>query len=97
MNDYIVELTIVDTCCTKCFRDSSEKTISISDNSQVINLKNGYTLTVVSVSPTYCTVLIQNGVFAIVRNIFTTYDTQICLPAKCVEHVLTLSCRIIRV
>lgn len=93
-NGFIVNLRITDTCCNKCFREVARKDVTITDSTQTVALQKGFVLNVIGIQQNYCTVLIQNGIFAIIRNVFTNYETEICLPDKCDEHIVTISCQI---
>ncbi|MCX8074981.1 MAG: hypothetical protein N2749_05285 [Clostridia bacterium] len=94
MDDFIVQLSIVDTCCNKCFKEVNRKMVTITETSQTVALQNCFTLNVINVEENFATVLIQNGVYAIIRNIFTNYTTEICLPNKCKEHIVAISVNI---
>ncbi|MNP48434.1 hypothetical protein D3C76_1425550 [compost metagenome] len=89
MNGFIVNLHITDVCCDKCFREVLKKNITITDTNQTVALQDCYFLNVINVK--------QNGVYAIIRNIATNYDMQICIPYKCGEHVVTIGCEIMPV
>lgn len=91
MGNFNVRLTVEDLICSKNCRDREEKTVYISDVSQSVNLKECYVLNIVSATSTYFTVIIQNGIETIIRNIYTSYPTQICLPCRCAKHLLTIS------
>lgn len=89
-NNFIVNLTVSDTCCNKCFKQVNKKEVTITDPSQTIALQRDFVLNVIGIQASHCTVLIQNGSYAIIRNVYTNYDTEICLPDKCFEHVVTI-------
>ena len=91
MDNFNVTLNIEDLICSKCCRDREQRSIQITSSSQTINLKESYILNVVAVSTRYITVLIQNGIETIIRNVYISYPVQICLPCKCANHVLTIS------
>ncbi len=95
MNEFNITLNIEDLICGKCCKDKESKTLTITSTSQVVNLKENYILNIVDVSSTKFTVLIQNGIETIIRNIYTSYDMQICLPCRCATHILTVSGTII--
>ena len=90
MNGFIVNLDIIDTFCDNCCRETNQKSVTIDNVSQTVALKCDYFLNVISCSEKFCTVLIQNGVFSIIRNIYINYDMQICIPNKCGKHIVTL-------
>ena len=91
MNNFNITLNIEDIICSKCCKDKESKTLNITSPSQVVNLKENYILNIIDVSSTKFTVLIQNGIEIIIRNIYTSYDMQICLPCNCATHLLTVS------
>lgn len=95
MNGFNVNVEITDTICDKCCKNTVTKTVLVTSPSQQIDLQNNYVLNVIDITSTYFTVLIQNGINTIVRNVFTNYAMQICLPDKCFQHVLTISGTII--
>lgn len=91
MNDFNVEVFTKDCICDKCFKNCIEKNTCVNNVSTTIELQNNYILNVVNITNTYFTVLIQNGVETIVRNIYTNFDTQICLVDKCIKHLIIIS------
>lgn len=93
-NNFIVYLRIKNICCNKCCKETTNKDVTITNSNQTISLYRNYVLNVIGVHSNYCTVLIQNGSYAIIRNVFTNYETEICIPDKCNEHIVTLSCDI---
>jgi hypothetical protein len=96
MNDFIVKLDIKDTITSNECCNSLQKTVTITATSQTIMLQNDYILNVIRATPTYCTVLIQNGIEVIIRNIYTNYTTCISLPctSNCSQQVICLSCNV---
>ncbi|MDD3303608.1 MAG: hypothetical protein PHP54_01675 [Clostridia bacterium] len=91
MNDFNITLTITDVICCKNCKDSNQVTTAVTSSSQTIELKNNFILNVVRVTSTYFTVLIQNGIETIIRNVFISSPLQLCLPCKCCSHMLTIS------
>lgn len=91
MDDFNVTLTITDVICCKNCKDSNQVTTIVTNTNQVIELKGNYILNIVRVSSTFFTVLIQNGVETIIRNVFVSSPVQLCLPCKCCSHMLTIS------
>ncbi len=91
MNGFIVNITIEDCVRDNCCKSCRQKSLNITNTNQTIALQCDYILNVISVNNRSFTVLIQNGIQTIVRHIFTTFDTQICLPNKCKHHLLTIS------
>ena len=89
-NGFIVNLSITDSCCNKCYKQVNKKDLTITDPSQVVALQRDFTLHVIGVTENHCTIIIQNGIYAIIRNVFINYDTEICLPDKCYEHIVTI-------
>ena len=91
MDTYNVNLTIEDTICDNCCKNTEKKSILITNTTQTISLQNCYILNVISVQNNLFTVLIQNGIQVIVRNIYTSFTTDICLPSQCKRHLLKIS------
>lgn len=91
MNDFNITLTIRDVICSNNCKDSSQITTTVTNTDQTIELKCNFILNIVRVTGTFFTVLIQNGVETIIRNIYVSSPVQICLPAKCATHILTIS------
>ena len=92
MNTYNVNLTVVDTVIDNCNNKSSQKkTLLVTSTSQTVELQDCYILNIIAVTENMFTVLIQNGIQVIVRNIYTTFATDICLPSECKKHLLTIS------
>jgi hypothetical protein len=93
MNNFIVNLSVED-CFTdsSCCKNCSSKEVVISNTSQVVNLFDSYILNVVRVTSTYFTVIIQNGVNVIIRNVFTSYRLNVVLPTNdnCSKHIVTI-------
>lgn len=95
MNTFNIILNISEVVCNKCCKQNFERTVTVTSSSQRVTLQNGYVLNIIAVTDTYFTVLIQNGVETIIRNVFTTFPIEMCLPNKCFRHILTLSGQII--
>lgn len=91
MNNFNITLTITDVICCKNCRDSNQVTTTVTSTNQTIELKGNFILNIVRVSTTFFTVLIQNGVETIIRNIFISSPVELCLPCKCGAHKLTIS------
>ena len=92
MNTYNVDLTVIDTLIDGCSRNVEKKNVLITSTSQTVNLQDSYILNVVAIRDNMFTVLIQNGIQVIVRNIYTTFTTDLCLPSNCKKHLLSI-CR----
>lgn len=93
--NFNVILNISEVVCNKCCRQNFERSITVTSTSQRVNLQNGYVLNVIAVHNTYVTVLIQNGVETIIRNVSTSFATELCLPCKDSRHLLTLTANVI--
>jgi len=91
MDNYNVNLTIEDTLCDNCCKNTNKKTILITSTSQTVSLQNCYILNVIAATENMFTVLIQNGTQVIVRNIYTSFSTDMCLPSNCKRHILNIS------
>lgn len=98
MDGYIANFDITDRMCCKNCTDTDRRSVSISDLSQTVSLRCNYFLNVIRCTDRFCTVLIQNGIVSIIRNIYTNYDTELCLPTtdKCCEHLLKIGVDITR-
>lgn len=91
--NFSVTLNIKDVLISNCIKNTNNSDIIITATSQVIELQNGYILNVVSVNQRYITLVIQNGTYVYIRNIFLNYDCNICLPTEnpCrFKHILTI-------
>lgn len=91
--NFSVTLNIRDIIISNCTKNTNNSDIIVISTTQVINLQNGYILNVVGVNQRYITVVIQNGTYVYIRNIFLNYDCNICLPTEnpCTcKHILTL-------
>lgn len=97
MNNFNVNITIEDLICSNCCKDREIKTETITSSSEVINLKEGYILNVVSINSSYFTIIVQNGINTIIRNVFTSFPIRIYLPCKCANHILTISGNIVEI
>lgn len=99
MDTYNVNITVEDslTDCS-CFRNTEKKSLTVTRTSETICLQENYILNIVSASENMFTVLIQNGTQVIVRNIYTTFATELCLPSNCKKHLLCIfrkySCKV---
>lgn len=91
MDEFNITLTIKDVICCKNCKDSNKLTTTVTNSSQTIELKGNFILNIVRVTNTYFTVIIQNGIETIIRNIFVSSPVQLCLPCKCATHILTIS------
>ncbi len=85
-----ITLNINDTYCTKCYKNTLEKTETITSTSDSLQLQNNYSLNVISVSNTRFSVIIQNGNCVIIRNILLGVATSILIPSKC-SHIITIT------
>ena len=65
--------------------DEFNITLTIRDVICCKNCKDSNKLT------TTVTIIIQNGIETIIRNIFVSSPVQLCLPCKCATHILTIS------
>ncbi|MEG2348319.1 MAG: hypothetical protein RSB67_01550 [Clostridia bacterium] len=95
MNEFNILLNISETICTKNCKENFERSVSVTSTSQKVILQDGYILNIIAIGDDYFTVLIQNGVETIIRNVYTSFPLQMCLPNKCAKHLLTLSGKII--
>lgn len=89
MDNFNVNLTIIDICCTKCTKCVNEKTTSISDPSTLVPLFDGYSLRILSVSPTRVVIEIRKSFVRLIRFVYINSETNICLPSSecCLEHI----------
>lgn len=92
MDTYNVNLTVIDTLSDGCCKNVEKKNVLITSTSQTVNLQDSYILNVIAISENMFTVLIQNGIQVIVRNIYTSFTTDLCLPSNCKRHLLSI-CR----
>ncbi len=92
MNNFNIDITIRDVCCTKCCRSINESTVQISDPDNLIPLQNCYSVHIIPSGDNRVLVIIQKGYFYIVRFAYTGVVTKICLPCcgTCCEHVLEI-------
>lgn len=91
MNEYKVNLCIEDTVFGNNCKNSSQKEVTIISTRQTIELQCNYVLNIVFVSSRYFTILVQNGQQVIIRNIYTSHPSMICIPNRCGKHILTVS------
>lgn len=91
MDTYNVNLTVEDTLCDNCCKNTEKKNVLITSTSQTVSLQNCYIINVIAATNNMFTVLIQNGIQVIVRNIYTSFTTDICLPSDCKRHLLSIS------
>lgn len=95
MNNFIVNLNILDECCTKCSTNTLQKEVIVTSTTQTIDLQGCYILNVIDVGANFVKVIIQNGTNVIIRTVFTTYAMQVSLPSSCnTTHVITISATI---
>lgn len=91
--NFSVTLNIRDILISNCIRNTNNSDTIVTSTSQVVDLQNGYILNVVGVNQNFITVVIQNGTYVYIRNIFLNYDCNICLPTEnpcnC-KHILTI-------
>ena len=91
MNNFNIAITIEDLIYSNNCKDKEIKTKTITNTNDTINLKEDYILNIVNITNTYFTIIIQNGINTIIRNVFTSHQTRICLPCKCANHIITIS------
>lgn len=95
MNNFIVNLNIVDECCTKCGNNTLTRDVTVTSPSQTISLQGCYILNVIEVGTNFTKVIIQNGINVIIRTVFTTFPMIISLPNDCqFKHVVTVTAEI---
>lgn len=80
MTSFNVNLNIKDTIISKCTRDINNTDYTFTSSTQSINIGNSYQINVVYATNTYVTIIIQNGTYVYIRNIYTNYSSSICLP-----------------
>ena len=90
MDGFQVNVTIQDCFINKCCRNCIQRDTLVDSVTQTITLQCNFILNVIHVSSTYFTVLIQDGVNVIIRNIFTSHSTSLCLPNECGKHIITI-------
>lgn len=95
MNNFNITLNINDICCSKNCTNSVQKEISVTSSTQTINLQCSYILNVIQVSENYITILLQNGSNVVIRDIFSTFTTEILLPCTNCKHIISISTNII--
>lgn len=78
-----IVLDVTQCCICPCFRKIFEKSYTIADLTQTINLVNGYTLSILSYTNTSISILIQNDNNMYIRNLFTSYPFEICINDNC--------------
>ncbi len=91
MNNFSINITIEDLICSKNCKDKSTTSETITSISEVISLKNGYILNIVNVTNTHFTIILQNGINTIIRNVFQNVPIRICIPCKCANHIVTIN------
>lgn len=80
MNNFNVNLNIRDTIISKCTKNINSTDTVITSTTQTISIGNSYQINVVYATNTYITLIIQNGTYVYIRNIYTNYNSTICLP-----------------
>ncbi len=92
MNNFNVSLNVKDSIISKCTRDVSSTDTTVTSTSQSINIGNSYQINVVYATNTYVTVIIQNGTYVYIRNIYTNYTSSICLPSNdcCTKQIVCI-------
>ncbi len=84
-----ITLNVIDTCCSNCYKNTNERTMTFKDQSDTLNLQGNFTLNVLSTSPSHYTILIQNGSYIIIRNVLNNVQTSIIVPSNC-SHIVTI-------
>jgi hypothetical protein len=98
MNNFPVNLSIKDECCTKCGNNTLQRDVIITSSSQTIDLQGCYILNVIEVGTSFIKVIIQNGIFVFIRTVFPTFAMQVSLPSDCnTKHVVTICTQVCRV
>ncbi|MEG1009437.1 MAG: hypothetical protein RSE41_08910 [Clostridia bacterium] len=86
-----INLKIIDTICSKCCKEILNKEVIITNNNETVQLQCSYTLNVIEVTDNSITVLLQNGSFVLVRNVYS-YPFIISLPTdKCSTHIINIT------
>ncbi len=92
MDNFNVNLTIKDACCSNCFKCVNERTLSIFDSTTLIALQDGFSLRIISVTNNRVTIEVRKSFVHFIRFAYLNVSTNICLPCSncCKEHVLTI-------
>ncbi|MDD2627359.1 MAG: hypothetical protein PHR25_05620 [Clostridia bacterium] len=92
MNNFNIDITIRDVCCTKCCRSINERTVQITDPDNLIPLQDCYSAHIIPSGDNRVLIIIQKSYFYIVRFAYSKVTTRICLPCgdNCCEHVLEI-------
>lgn len=93
MNNFNINLTITDICCNKCCKSINERTITITDSTNIISLQDGFSFRILSASTTRVIMEIRKSFVRFVRFGYLNVPTNICLPCSncCMEHILTIT------
>lgn len=92
MENFDVNLTITDNCCSNCYRYINERTTSITSSSTLIPLQDSFSLRIIAVTSSRVTFEIKKSYVYFARFGYIDIDTKICLPCGncCTEHMLNI-------
>lgn len=92
MNNFNVSLNIKDSIISKCTKEVNSTDATVTSSSQSINIGNSYQINVVYATTNYVTVIIQNGTYVYIRNIYINYISTICLPSNdcCQKQIICI-------
>jgi len=93
MDNFNVNLNIKDICCNKCSKCIIERTITLTDSSNIISLQDGFSFRILSVSNNRVVIEIRKSFLRFIRFGYLNIPTNICLPCSdcCNKHILTIT------
>lgn len=74
-----ITLIITECCISRCFEKQIQNCYNFTNLNQVINLQNGYTLTIIAIDGDNAYIKLENDNTIIYRILNINYPLQICL------------------
>lgn len=90
MNNFSVNISVSDCCCTKCCTSNRETTRIITSPNDFICLQNCFYIRILSVTETYALIEITNGTIHFIRKAFLNIPFNLCLSDNCTNHCIVI-------
>lgn len=86
MENYNINLTVIDTAGDKCSTNTKETTTILTNSNNFVNLQCGFSLKIEKVTTTYIIISINNLILHVIRQLYVNIPIWICLCDKNNEY-----------
>ena len=93
MDNFNVNITIKDICCNNCCRSINERTLQLTNSSDVVSLQDNFSFRIISTANGRAVMEIRKSFLRFIRFGYVNIPTNICLPCGncCAEHRLVIT------